>query len=476
MTFFNSEDQEEFSTPNEATMQKFDLFFYNGKHHYYESDDWEDIFYKISYDCEVDQIKKIDFIIDEANKQHPNNLFFLLKKAAKEAFSKNFVLSNQLFAQAKIINPNDSDIFVVESEIFSHFGKYEKALAALKIAYNNGGEPESIFFQMASCYQCLNKTRAAMLLYKNIALLNPYNDFAIDHLAEILFEEEWFDEAVKIFKKLTDLNPYSEDIWYNLGNAHLGLEEYKEAIWAQEMVLAINDESTFGKIGLANAYQEKGEIEFAVTLYEDLLANNFADAEIYFSLGYCYEKLKKYEQSRIYYRNSLAENSDNAQAWYGIGATLMAESSYNMALHFLKKAHFISGNEESIFGLSLAATYLALNKSEKAVEIYEQLKLFYFDEYEVWLDYSTCLSTQSKNEKALEILESALSYLPNNHQIKYRIAAILIKLERTTEGIVYLEDALQKNFMDHNLMFIFEPKCKKDKNIKKIINQYKKIV
>ena len=118
---------------------------------------------------------------------------------------------------------------------------------------------------------------------------------------------------------------------------------------------------------------------------------------------------------------------------------------------------------------------MILNESYKeAEEIYETLIRIFPHEYEVWIDYSTMYSEQKAYDNALEIMQTALFYLPDCHQINYRIAAILIKLKQHQQAVTFLENALKKNFIDHDLMFIFEPKFKRDKQLTNIINQYKK--
>ena len=96
-----------------------------------------------------------------------------------------------------------------------------------------------------------NKKGDALIVFKKLSILQPQNEFVLDHLAMLIFDNEWYTEGLKIFGQVIDSKPYSETAWHYYGNAFAGLEQYDNALWAQEMVIAINDHNYLGHFGIA---------------------------------------------------------------------------------------------------------------------------------------------------------------------------------------------------------------------------------
>lgn len=472
MAFFDNEDDD--ASEEKPNIELFENFYKNGVYVFFTVEQWEACYNYYLYDCNKVDYKILDFIIVEALAQHNYSVFFALRAAELLSRQNRFKESMEKVSHAMTLSPNDYEVYECAAHIYEHFKQYEIAIKYYKLAAQKGADSFDIRFQLALCYVNCNQRKIALKYFTQLSLMQPKNEFVLDHIAIIIFDEEWHEEGKHIFEKVIDIHPYSETAWHYFGNCLLALDDIENAIWAQEMVIAINQDSYIGYFGLANCLQENEAYVKAIEQYHFLMTNYGSDTNLYCNMAYCYEKLGHYEKSRKYYRNCIAMDAKCPQAWHGIGMTLLAEDKIKETLYFFKMAYKFDKHDDSQYGLSLAAAYMANDEMKKAEDLFEKLLTIFPEDFEVWLDYSMLYSEQKDFEKAIDLLQTALFYLPDCHQINYRIAAILIKMKKNEHAVAFLEKGLKKNFSDHDLIYIFEPKFKKHKALQLIINNYKK--
>jgi len=473
MAFFDNDDDDE-SSEEKPNIHLFENFYKNGEYVFFTVDQWEACYNYYLYDCNKVDYKILDFIIVEALAQHNYSVFFALRAAELLSRQNRFKESMEKVSHAMTLSPSDFEVYECAAHIYEHFKKYEIAIKYYKLAAQKGADGFDIRFQLALCYLNCNKRETALKYFTQLTVMQPKNEFVLDHIAIIVFDEEWFAQGKQIFENVIDNHPYSESAWHYLGNCFLAMDDIVNAIWAQEMVIAINEDSYIGYFGLANCLQENEDYVKAIEQYHFLMTQYGSDTNLYCNMAYCYEKLEHFEKARKYYRKSIAMDAKCAQAWHGIGMTLLAEDKIKETLYFFKTAYKFDKHQNSQFGLSLAAAYMDNDEMEKAQKIFEKLLTVFPEDFEVWLDYSMLYSEQKNYERALDLLQTALFYLPDCHQINYRIAAILIKMKKNEHAVAFLEKGLKKNFSDHDLIYIFEPKFKKHKELQMIIKNYKK--
>jgi tetratricopeptide (TPR) repeat protein len=466
------EDDENFG--EELKLAEFDAYYNDSVYHFLTADEWEALYQHFMYEIGENDFKKVKFVIYEALQQHQYSVFFTLRMAEIQCKANKIDQALPYLELAKSLSPDDFDVYETSAQIYEQFKMYDDAIENFKVAYKKGADQFDILFQMGLCYLNANKKSKALQVFTKLSKAQPQNEFVLDHIAMLVFDNEWYKKGVSIFEAVIDLYPYSETAWHYYGNAWAGLEKYEKALWAQEMVFAINPNNFLGQFGVASTYQEMEDYKMAIVKYEEVLKQFGDDNLVYTNLGYCAEKLELHEKAKEYYRKAISIDLHTPSAWYGIGMTLMAENRTKECVYFFTNAYKYGKNQECHFGLSLATAFIFNQEYDQAEEVYETLIRVFPDEYEVWLDYSALYSEQKKYKAAAETLETALFYLPGAYQINYRLAALFLKLNEMDKASIYLEQALQSNYKDHNLLYLFDPNFKKDKTLQSLIKQYKK--
>jgi len=469
MTFFEYDENEQ----SRLKLAEFESYYKEGLYVFLTADQWEALYQHFMYEAGENDFKKVKFIIYEALSQHQYSVFFTLRMAEIQCRANNLDQALPYLELAKTLSPTDFDVYETSAQVYEHFKMYDKAIEHFKTAYKNGANPFDILFQMGLCYLNANKKPSALKVFKRLSIMQPQNEFVLDHLAMLIFDNEWYPEGLKVFAQVIESKPYSETAWHYYGNTFAGLNRFEEALWAQEMVIAINDNNYLGHFGIASTYQEQESYAEAIQKYEELITNFDEDSLIFTNLGFCAEKLGFYEKARVYYRKAISIDLQTASAWYGIGMSLISENKNKESIYFLANGYKYGKNDNSHYGLSLATAYIQNQEYEQAEEIFETLIRVFPEDFEVWIDYSTLYSEQGNYALASDTLETAAFYLPDVHQINYRLAALNLKLNRINKASVYLEKALNSNYKDHSLLYLFDPSFENDKTIQTLIKQYK---
>ena len=354
MSFFEDDHNE----PSHLKLAEFESYYKDDQYVFLSADQWEALYQYFMYEAGENDFQKVKFIIYEALSQHQYSVFFTLRMAEIHCRSNNLDQTVSYLELAKTLSPTDFDVYETSAQVYEHFKMYDKAIKNFRAAFHHGANRFDILFQMALCYLNANKKGDALIVFKKLSILQPQNEFVLDHLAMLIFDNEWYTEGLKIFGQVIDSKPYSETAWHYYGNAFAGLEQYDNALWAQEMVIAINDHNYLGHFGIANTYQEQEMYPEAIQKYEELITNFDEDSLIYTNLGYCAEKLNFFEKARAYYRKAISIDLQTPSAWYGIGMSLMAENKFKESTYFLINAYKYGKNEDSHYGLSLAQVHV----------------------------------------------------------------------------------------------------------------------
>ena len=266
MDFFDS--SEEFN--EKPKLELFYKYYQDGEYTYLSAEDWEVLYQHHMFKQEKDSFEKLKFIILEAHNQHPYSVFFTLRMAEIKCKTQDIENAIPYIEMAKSLAPTDYEVYETAAQIYELYKEWSKAEENYKLAYFHGADKFDILFQMAICHVSAGKPIKGISVFEKLAVINPNNEFVLDHIANLVFSHGLFKQGLNIFKKVIDTKPYSETAWHYLGNIQTAAEKYEEAIFSQEMVLAINEESDLGVLGLANVYQEMGEYRQAIEWYDKI--------------------------------------------------------------------------------------------------------------------------------------------------------------------------------------------------------------
>ena len=242
------------------------------------------------------------------------------------------------YAQVDFNKVPDDDLGNVEDEFQEHFFEalkqkgienYERAVEALHKCLNLNSKRPVIYFELGKNYKSLKNFGAAEDNLKKAISMQPDNEWFLDELYDVYYQQDDIDNAIKTIKQLVKYHPdYKED----LAALYVREKQYKQA-------LDILDEL---------------DKQLGVTEQRDAMRN-----EIYDITGNADDRIDNLKQ-RI--ANNPNNEENHLQLIYRYSQTVDKKNAYKAAQNLLK-----INPESKLVHLALYKFYLDDDKVDKAI-------------------------------------------------------------------------------------------------------------
>jgi len=168
--------------------------------------------------------------------------------------------------------------------------EYSAAVSAFKmsIALNPSAQNAVNAAQyLSNSYLAMGDSESAIESLKTFIGQNSYLDTAHANLAQFLFSQDRYDEAVTEYEKAVELNP-AEGNRYALGQAYLQTGDYGKAEEQFMQVLVTAPDDPAGNMGLGQAYAGQGQYEIAIEEFKAAIEKKWDFYDAYVEMGYAY--------------------------------------------------------------------------------------------------------------------------------------------------------------------------------------------
>jgi tetratricopeptide (TPR) repeat protein len=212
------------------------------------------------------------------------------------------------FAQVDFNKRPDDDLGNVEDEFQEHFFEalkqkgienYDRAVEALHKCLNLDSKKPVIYFELGKNYNKLKNFGAAEDNLKKAISMQPDNEWFLDELYDVYFQQDDINNAIKTIKQLVKYHPdYKED----LAALYVREKRYKQAL---ELLDELDEE-----LGMSEArdamrndiYSITGNADDRIENLEQRIANNPNNEENHLKLIYRYsqtgDKKKAYKAAQ----------------------------------------------------------------------------------------------------------------------------------------------------------------------------------
>jgi tetratricopeptide (TPR) repeat protein len=269
-----------------------------------------------------------------------------------------------------------------------------------------------------------------------------------------------------------DKNPYCEVAWHQLGKQYFDKKEYQKALAAFDFAI-ISDDMFIG------AYLEKGKVleklkqyDEAIECYKVTLAIDDPTSFALLRIGHCFEKLGQNDLAVQHYYKTVEEDPLLDKGWIAITKYYLKIQDYQNSLHYINKAINID-DDNVVYWKLYAQINHRLNFLEEAERGYKRTLELGNYELDTWLSRGDILIKLGEYEAAMFNFEQCVEFYPESEEVEYRLAGLKLKLQKISEGVIHLNNALTLNF-DYN--FILEelfPTIYKRQSVAKIIAKFK---
>ncbi|MBL0053616.1 MAG: tetratricopeptide repeat protein [Bacteroidetes bacterium] len=403
---------------------------------------------------------------------YPNNTSFKLKEAAVLVKMGNYETALEKLKKFEVTNGNDSEMHIIYAHLYLSTGDSFNAVTHFKAALENAEDSAPIYHDLAFAFHDTGDYKNA-IKYIELFIESGNGDYYTSlHYIQWLTLIDNLIRGQKLFEKIIDDNPYNMHAW--LGKALIAKEnlDYDNAIDALEFCMVIDENEIHVYQEFGHIFKAKEQYKDAIVYFEKAFKLDNENVSALYHIGDCYEYLDYFDKAREYYQQAIKINPYFADGWYSIGVILMHSDKWYEAIHYLKKAIEIE-QENGEFWFALGDCEANLNHHNEAVECYENVIEMDPQNESIWIEYAMLLYDNNESLKAVEILHQGLKYHVDNAELFFHLCAMQYESGLLQEAYTTLADGLSIDYDLHAILFELIPGIKNDKNILRIIEQYK---
>ena len=459
----------QFDDNENLSLSKFESMLKTNNVLFFDSNEFENIIHHYLENGKIALAKKA---IKLSLEQHPDSTNLKLFKIEVYVFDNKLDEANKLLNSLYELEPNNEDVFIQKANILSKQDNHQKAIDTLLIAIEFSDQSADLYSLIGMEYLFLDQFENAKTSFMKCLEADIEDYSALYNIIYCFDFLEQTDDAIEYLTMYLDKNPYCEVAWHQLGKQYFAQKEYKKAIVAFDFAI-ISDDMFIG------AYLEKGKVleklkqyNEAVECYKVTLVLDDPTSFALLRIGHCYEKLGQNELAVQHYYKTVQEDPLLEKGWIAITKYYNKNQDYQNALHYINKA--INIDEDNVAYWKLYSQInQRLNFLEEAERGFKRTLELGNHELSTWISRGDILIKLGEYEAAIFNFEQCVEFYPESEEIEYRLAGLNLKLQKISEGIVHLNNALTLNF-DYN--FILEelfPSIYKRASISKIIGQFK---
>ncbi|MBN2804848.1 MAG: tetratricopeptide repeat protein [Deltaproteobacteria bacterium] len=210
-------------------------------------------------------------------------------------------------------------------------------------------------------------TIEALKIYKQVIKLWPNKSAIKINMALALMDMGQLNEAHDIVAKLLDDEPDNSLANYNFGTILLRLNNPGQAMGYLSKAILIDNNLLDAKCLLADTYRQMGQLDKSISLLQTLTEQNPQYSDAFNSLGLAYLQKKETRQAIINIQKALLINPFNFDYHYNMGVALEKEDRYVEAAGAYNAAITINPKDAEARN-NLGLLYGKSGQYDKAVE------------------------------------------------------------------------------------------------------------
>ena len=266
----------------------------------------------------------------------------------------------------------------------------------------------------------LNKNQ----LDKAFELCEVIDDKKIEHIilnikGVIHFKNNKVDAAKKNFLKSSDIDKKFIDPHKNLFQLYIKIKDFKSAIEEGNKIIDLElNRNPLSYFNLALAYDLNKDFKKAVKFYKITENLNFNEKKILFNnLAKCYLNLKNINEAKNYYLKALKFGPKDKVILNNLLILFLRIGDEHNSEYFFKKAKEIDENYIE-FQLNKSEYFLSKNKINDSIKNLEKI-VNNKKNYVAYTKLAKIYSMLDDNKKAIETIDEALTFFPNDKDLKF---------------------------------------------------------
>lgn len=260
---------------------------------------------------------------------------------------------------------------------------------------------------------------------------------------------EWLEKARSACDQAVAIAPKLAEGWTCLGNVHRATGEYEQAVLHFQKATVLDPTSDDAFRGLAGVYQKLNRPAEAEATFRKAISLRPQYWAGYSWLGAFYYDRGRYADAANMFKEVITLAPDNFRGYTNLGGIYVAMGQYQDAISALEKSVSIRPTGSAY--LNLGTAYFSQRNFDRAASNYEQgLKLISGDDWLSWGNFAdACYQLPGRREQAMDAYRQAIQFSDEALKVNprdgltwaYR-ATYLAMLDRKDEALTSLQKAI----------------------------------
>lgn len=423
-----------------------------------------------SFLFDTGQTQKALQLIQIGANQHPESVELKVKKTRfLTAINKLREADYELAALEELI-PGSFDLLMARAYFYSRKSQHTKAIKLYKEALPLAEFPDEVWPVLAMEYQFTGNYQLAIKYLRLTLEVNPEDEIAIYNMALCFNLLNKTEAGIDFFKQFVDNNPYNEMGWYQLGMLYGEISDLTEAIKAFDYAILIDEFFTAAYFEKARIQELDFDFIGAIRTYQEDMEQEGESGYNLYRIGLCHLKLHQPQKAESFLRQAIHEDPDLDEAFYELALIQDENKRWDEAVYHINKAIELDPENWDYLYTS-AEVHRRAGKLNEAEIIYQDLiKLGYIDP-DVFIDYAELLFDLCEFKEGMDLLYQGVALNPEAPEIHYRIAGYLFTLQESDEATIYFKKALDLNPGGKTSFFSLFPKLKEHRALQNILKE-----
>jgi tetratricopeptide (TPR) repeat protein len=315
-----------------------------------------------------DVLKKMEALL----RREPENISALMTAGRACRQLGDLVMAGEYFRRILERDGSFVEARIERAAIFRRQGKLERAETELEKARVSAPEKDEVHFELALLHGNSGEYTKAVIDYKRVLELDPFNPRALAGLGVIYkLKKEW-NKSSMYFRKALGSAP--QQVWPYIEYADM-LErsgKYEDALFQIENALKIDPDNIKALRLSSRYYSLKGEFRRALEANLRILKIEPQNIYALYAVGSNYLKCRDYDSAYDTFRMILSLNSKEAAAGIGMGDALRLKGNHTEAMSYYDRV--LLEDPESLPALNgKAICLLWLKRPGRGSEFFEKV-------------------------------------------------------------------------------------------------------
>lgn len=376
------------------------------------------------------------------------------------------------FNEAILLVP---DMELARINYFRTLSSKQDQISELRKIYNLNNRSFFANFYLGNFYEAEGETTLAEFHYKKALEQDPSNEEVIDHLANLMIDQDRMREANLVIEGFIagDTLPQAYFLKAKIAASTGEIESAKNLY--DIAIERSNNNYPEAFVNLAILFKEQGNYSGAISNYKNAIESRNGYSLAWYNLALIYVETDSVEKAIEAYSKAIHFDPGSFKSWYNLGQLHKKNGQSDKEIAAYKEALEINPDYTRAL-LEMGNAYLNKEAYQNAIEAYEKILEVHPSYTKAWFNLGLAYSKMNDVKKSSQVYERLLELQPDHVSGRINLAIQYARSDKIELAISTLEDAVNIELDNPVIRYNLALQYEKLDMIEKAIYQFLKVI